>query len=209
MSTSTIRIFALLLLIAALSFLMSGPLWAAAIVFGDTNPNDTITLSVNDFEGGFFANGALIQQGLNNPSSVTVDEDSPLNFSGSWIDNGQAQPGPRIIYLVESPLNPLLPPPLVSDILRYSVGRDDASGLATISGTFVSDFENNLGTLPNGVDPATVFVEGGKHVNFFEPFLSGTISSNPEVPEPSSVCLAAFGLVGLATIAYRRRKRCA
>jgi hypothetical protein len=206
MITRTLRPVAFLLFTSALSLLAPGPLWAAAINFDDTNPNDTIILSVNDFEGGFFANGVLIQQGLNNPASVTVKEDAPLNFSGSWSDLGQTQPGDRIIYLVESPYDPASPTtPLVSDILRYSIGRDDLTGLAHINGTFLSDFENNLGTVPVGTAPAIVFLEDGKPVIFTEAFLSGAINS--DIPEPSSVCLAALGLVGLATIAYRRRKR--
>jgi hypothetical protein len=207
MNISAFRALGLLFLAAALSFVAPGSLWAAAINFDDTNPNDTIILSVNDFEGGFFLNGALIQQGTQNPVSVTVQEDGPLNFSGSWLDLGQAQPGDRIIYLVESPYDPALPTtPLISDILRYTIGRDDATGLANISGTFLSDFENNLGTLPVGTPSAIVFLEDGKPVIFTEAFLSGAINSDPEVPEPSSVCLAALGFIGLAAWGWRRKR---
>src|SRR5438552_15478422 len=88
---------------------------AAALLFDDTSTNETITVSANDFEGGLFVNGVLIQQGLNNPGSGTFPETGPISFSGTWIDNGANTFTTRTIYLVETPASSL-----VSDIFRYT-----------------------------------------------------------------------------------------
>jgi hypothetical protein len=61
--------------------------------------------------------------------------------------------------------------------------------------------------VPPGTNPAFVFLETGKPVNLSFVGLSVQVISDVDVPEPSSVCLAALGLVGLAAIGYRHRKR--
>jgi hypothetical protein len=178
----------------AVSLLSTEAVQAAAIGFDDTNPNDTITLTVNDFEGGFSVNGTLIQQGTQNPATLVLKETDPLNFVGRWIDLGQTPPTQRTIYLVE-PNDPTL----ISDILHFNMNSDGAFGL--IEGSFVSDFEDNLGHLPAGVNPADVFIENGQPVPFNAPFLSGYIMS--DVPEPTTIALFALG--GLAAMRRSRR----
>ena len=56
---------------------------AAALIFDDTNPNDSITISANDFEGGLVVNGTLVQMGLGAPASVVLPEGALITFSGS------------------------------------------------------------------------------------------------------------------------------
>jgi hypothetical protein len=210
MNTSTFKSLALLFLAAAVSFVASGSLWAAAIVIDDTAADDTITVSANDFELGLLLNGATFQSGLGNPA-VTVpplSEVAPLEFLGTWITFGQQGPAGATIYLVESPYDPALPTtPLISDILRYQITPNTDGFTATIQGSFVSDTEDNLGFVPPGTNPAFVFLETGKPVNLSFVGLSVQVISDVDVPEPSSVCLAALGLVGLAAIGYRHRKR--
>jgi hypothetical protein len=179
---------------------------AAAIHIDDTKTDDTITILVNDFEGGFSVNGVLIQQGLNNPGTATIHEPDPLNFQGRWIDLGQSVPGDRIIYLIETPVIAGGPPPAVSDILRYSVDRDPANGFAVITGSFISDFENNLGTLPPGTSPNNVFLETGQAVPFAEAFLGGEILSDAEVPEPATFSILGVGLLGLGCLRRQRQR---
>jgi hypothetical protein len=173
-----------LILSVALSLLVTDAAWAAAININDTSPDETITVTANDFEcGGFSVNGTLIQQGLHNPGSVTVPEsDGPVLFKGGWIDLGQSTPGSRTVYLVEKcgPGNKLHK--RVSDILQITVSTDGFCG--TIAGTFVSgtDPTNNgtkgLGQLPPDVNPDDVFLEDGTPVRFSAAFLGGSITSD-------------------------------
>jgi hypothetical protein len=37
-------------------------------------------------------------------------------------------------------------------------------------------------------------------------YISGVIVANPKVPEPSSMVLLGFGVVGLLTYAWRKRR---
>lgn len=168
---------------------------AAAITIDDTSPNNTITISVNDFEYGFFVNGTLFQQGLNNGQSITLTENLPVSFSGQWIDLGESIPVNKTIYFVKPDT-----PTLISKIFNYSVSTDGSVG--TILGTFQSDLAGNLGSLPLGVDPANVFIENGQSVPFSAAYLGGRIlSDTPEtVPEPTSTLgFLALGTLGAAS----------
>jgi hypothetical protein len=162
---------------------------AAALIFDDTSPNETITIAANDFEGGLTINGVAFQQGLNNPATGIFPETGPISFSGRWIDNGLTQPTSRTIYLLE-PLDPNL---TISDIFHYTL--DSANGFGFIQGSFVSDIDGELGTLPAGVNPADVFIENGQPVPFGAPFLSGLINSDIDVPEPGTLSLCLMGLL--------------
>src|SRR6266849_9706795 len=90
-------------LLMTVSLLAPDAARAASLLFNDTSPNETITISANDFEGGLFINGVLFQQGLGLPASITLAEtNGPISFSGQWIDLGQTTPLTRTIYLVEA-----------------------------------------------------------------------------------------------------------
>src|SRR4026207_1952587 len=50
--------------LAVLALALPGIRGAANIFIDDTRPDDMITITVSDFEGGFKVNGTLIQQGF-------------------------------------------------------------------------------------------------------------------------------------------------
>jgi hypothetical protein len=169
--------------VAAVSLLGPQAAWAAAIRIDDTSPSETITISANDFENGFTVNGVLIQQGLNNPGSITIPESGgEVTFHGEWIDLGQSTPGSRTIYLVEYCGRGNKLHKRVSDILEITVSTDGSFG--TIDGRFISgtDPTNNgnggLGKLPRDVNPDDVFLEDGTPVPFGAAFLSGEVISD-------------------------------
>lgn len=186
---------------AALAALAPVSMRGANLSIDDTSPNDTVTISTIDFEGGFSVNGNKIQTpGLGIPGTVSVPETVQIAFTGQWIDQGAAGTGSRTLYLVEA-----ADPTLLSDIFSYSWFPNAASGYETIQGTFVSDLENNLGNLPVGVDPADVYVENGQAVNFSLPFLTGQVLSDVEIPEPNSLPLACLGGGLLLLLSLHRR----
>lgn len=181
--------------VVAAGLLLTGPgaAMAASIFFDDTAANEKVTVSANDFEGSFAANGIFFQGGLNNPQSVTSPEAQPITFFGTWLTPGAAQQsGTRTIYLVEASA-----PNLVSDIFTYNWSISPGpNGGSQIDGSFRSDVRDNLGTLPVGIDPSNVFVEGIRPVLFSLPFLSGALISDVEpVPVPGSLGLLALGLI--------------
>ena len=188
-------------LLLSLSLMAPSVLRAAFFSIDDSNPNETISIVANDFEGGLSINGTLFQQGLNNPATMNLPEtNGPISFSGRWLDNGQTVPGTHLIYLVEAQDHTL-----ISDTLQYTL--DSAGGFGFINGTFVSDVNDNLGHLPANVDPTTVFVENGQFVNFGAPFLTAQVLSDVDVPEPGAVSLGLLGLLSLGGLKLRRLRR--
>ncbi len=165
---------------------------AAAFViddrFDDPSP---IGVFANDWEGGLFINGAIFQQGLNNPASGSVNGES-LTFDGSWIDLGQSVPLNRTVYFVEPGT-----PNVVSDILQYSISTDGSFG--HLVGSFVSDDDNgNLGQVPPGTLPENIWLEGSGDFNYGAPFMGASVLTTPE---PMSLLTLL-----VAGVALRRRR---
>ena len=177
---------------------MSPAVQAAALIFDDTNPNETITVSANDFEFGLNINGVPFQQGLNNPASAVFPEaDGKISFVGEWETPGVNPNLVDRIYFVESN-----DPTVVSDVLEFRVRSAPGSGRSSIVGFFVSDDHNNLGKVPAG---ATVVVEDGQLYTVPGlPFLQLSVLSDAEqVPEPASVI--TWSLLGLCSLGFGRR----
>ena len=188
----------------ALCAMLASSAHAAAISIADTA--DTITVSACDFEFGFSVNGIQMGPcGVGAGGSLSFPEaNGPVTFNGTWTYSAPADNlnFTRTIYLVEAGA-----PSVISDVLTYTVQSLGLCCEATISGTFTSDFENNLGLLPVGVNPADVFIENGRPVPFGAAFLSGEINSDADtsVPEPGTLVLLASGLAGLGVRRYRRK----
>jgi hypothetical protein len=168
----------------------SVPSWCANITITDLT--DTISITAGNFESGFSAGGILFNQGLGLNDTHTYSEaNGSIGFSGTWITEGVGGNGSTTMYLVE-PQDTTL----VSDIFSYS-WVDNQNGTGTITGSFTSDFEDNLGHLSDYVigPNDTVLTETATPVEFSLAFLDGTVQSDvTDTPEPASVMYLGSGL---------------
>lgn len=193
------------LAIATIALIAPRPAVAAAILINDALNSENITFSMNDFEGGFFLDGSLRQQGLNNPQSITLAEvnaaGAPIihTFSADWITGGLV-PMSAVIAFVELGINPATG---VSDILTFTYSAGALGG--HLVGTFQSDVDPGLLPLPAG---ATVVPETAAGFAFNNGNITAIARSDLEaVPEPASIVIFGTALVGFGWL--RRRKKAA
>lgn len=187
------------LTIAAIALVAPRPAGAAALIINDALPDPNIAFSLNDFEGGFFLDGVLVQEGLNNPQTVTVSEGDALtgpivhSFSADWI-TGALVPTSAVIAFSEGGIPPSEG---VSDILTYTYSPGPLGG--HLVGTFESDLDPGLLPLPPG---ATVIP--GERFDFSNGNITAIATS--DLPEPSSLAVIAAGLLGFGMIRRRRKQ---
>jgi hypothetical protein len=177
----------------ALVLALCGVRQASAAAFRIDDTTDSIVISVCDFEGGMSINGVPMGScGVGYGGTVSVPESAGLvTFGGSWIDLGSATLGSHTVYFTEGPGSNV-----VSDILQYTYSRSSSPGLAVLSGSFISDFEDNLGLVPAG---AETWDENLGAYRFSNAYLSASATSDPApVPEPTTLLLVGSGLVALA-----------
>src|ERR1043166_5079141 len=146
---------------------------AAVFTIDDTSPDDTITIDA----GGFVSldiNGSLFESGVENSATMTLPESAgEITFAGTWPFFAPPASSLRVVFVEPED------PSVVSDVL--SVDYDVAIGgeLASIVGSFVSDFENNLGLVS---DPQytgyTVYVENSTGFDFSHSNLSARAVSD-------------------------------
>jgi hypothetical protein len=195
-----------ILSLAAAAVLFGGGAKAqAAFLHFDDTLETGIQITANDFEGGLSINGAPFQLGLGAPASGTFPETTtPITFAGTWIAAGGVTPASQTVYFAEA-----ANPTLVSDILHYDVAVDPTSGLAHITGSFLSDVSDDLGTVPAGIMP---FIETGKPLDASQPNLTFLVASDVDstaTPEPATISLLGMGVASLLGHAWRRRKMAA
>jgi hypothetical protein len=200
------RLIATCLAISAIALLAPNSAHAAAILINDATIEGSIIFTVNDFEGGFVLDGTLLQTGLNNQQSRTVSEGAAgaaitHTFSGIWLTPGGVTPSSQTIAFQEgsTPVSAG-----VSDILTLTFSNTTISGFAAglLTGTFVSDSGEALLPLPAG---ATVVSEGTPFL-FTAPFLSGSVVSDADVPEPATLSLLGVSLASIGMRRWRQRK---
>ena len=197
-----------LLGVTALSFLAPAFAHAAAFFIDDTLATEQIRFSANDFELGLSLDGALFQQGTNNPATTERPEaDSTGNpivhsFQGTWLTTGAPLPPPVQVAFIEPGSS------LLSDVLFVQY-VDQGNGFGQINGHFVSDSTeqglNPLQYLTPGV-PVTNWPESNGAFRFDAPFLTASATSDAEkVPEATSILILGLGACVGSLLPLRRR----
>ena len=184
----------LALIVAAGAVLLTANTQAGPIPVGglititDTAPDDSVSITFSPDEFGRITGAGTFAESA-----------GALPFSGDFV-SPLVGTDTVSLYLTEAN-----EPLVVSDILNLTIVGTD--GVATVTGTFRSDFENNLGPLP--VNVTVEFETGPITVNDTDSGLQVLINSDAEVPEPASLGMLVIGAAGLAGCRCRRRTQAA
>jgi hypothetical protein len=184
------RIGTRILATCAIALALGAPTLArAAFITIDDENGAGVIVSAGDFEFGFTVNGDQLSDGIGSSGSDTIAAGTPVNFTGSYLDNGATPPQSAAIFVIAAPGSA----DAIAE-LSYTAGTDGE--FDNLSGSYIT---GDLGAVPVG---ATTLVQGDSF-DFFLPFDANALVTTT-VPEPISLTLLGTGILGLGVI--RRRK---
>lgn len=182
---------------------------AASLVICDApvcgTPDPNMTFSVNDFEGNFQINSAVVQQGLGNPTSTTVSEvdgsgnSVETDFSGTWILGGPITAQNETVFFTEAGGG-------ISDVLHFTYSSD-ANGFGHLDGSVISDTETPLTVAAlngRGLFATQTVAETSRPFTFNNTNITASFQS--DVPEPSVWAMMLLGFGGLGATLRRQRR---
>jgi hypothetical protein len=179
---------------------------AASLVINDASIEGSIIFSVGQFDRGigFVLDGTQILAPSLGTASATVSEGTaatgPIThtFTGQFLTGGALiQPTSGTIAFTEAGGG-------ISDILTFSYTGGGAGGVATLTGSFVSDLASSL-LAPLG---ATLVSESTTPFTFNNTNITASAVSDVEaVPLPAALPLFATGLGALGLLGWRRKRK--